>query len=91
MKKISKFVLCFALLGSISGCAKPDERTVDEKFVDSLQEGLDKRWELADTTDYSTDSFNKYLDAELNKIQSFKKKSLRISNLKNKQIFISIR
>lgn len=82
MKKISKLVLCFALLGSISGCAKPDERIVDEKFVDSLQEGLDERWELADTTDYSTDSFNKYLDAELNKIQSFKKEKFENQQLK---------
>lgn len=84
MNKLLKPIICAALAASLTGCAQPDERTVDEKFVDSLTEGLEARWTLTDASgdDYTTDQFNKYLEAELNKIESYKNEKFENKQLK---------
>lgn len=71
MKKIWSVFLVAAIL---AGCQQ-DNRTTDEKFIDALKKGLSDRWEPADLdkdAEETTETFESYVNAELNQIKQYK-------------------
>ena len=86
MKKSILFtlVLCMIFISvSITGCSS---KSVDEKFIDALEDGLSARWELTDKSEDKDEAEEKsdyegYIDAEYNKISKFKEENFEDKEL----------
>lgn len=86
MKKLV-FVLSFISLGLI-GCSSQakEEKTYDTEFVTALAKGLDERWKESDQADksgldYSAEELKGYIQTELNKVEEFKDKKFKSTEL----------
>lgn len=87
MKKFALGIaMFFSLIFILTACSKA--QSTDERFISSLQQGLESRWQQVDKFEgqaqgSTTAAWNTYIDSELNKISEFKDATFENQDLGN--------
>lgn len=77
---------------SASNNASSVEKTYDEEFMTAWAKGLEERWEIADSNNLeeSAELYASLEQSELDCVEEYSEKNLKIQNFKSWQLLLSM-
>lgn len=73
MKKILYVFITLMLLISMLSFTSCEKKSVDEQFINSMEQGLEKRWEITDSQpDGTKEDWKAYINAEYSAVEKYK-------------------